>query len=269
MYFGVTAGTIMDGFPGTVAIGTTPPTAGVSAVPFPGSAIPLSGGFSNGGTAGGQIGYNWQLNSFVRGAEGDIKYDSVSRSTTLVGPPTQVVPGPFVPGDSFVARQNWDASIRARLGFTWGAALIYATAGYAFTDVSLRSQFIVSNGFPGSSASQDKSLSGPTGGGGIEFRLSPSLSLGAEYRYTGYGSTGFGLGNIATLGFPPAGPFAVAPVSGRMSLNEHAILAKLNYHFCAPPTARSGARLHRVLRLGSRQHHPRRRGDRPAGGRCL
>jgi opacity protein-like surface antigen len=233
-YAGANAGAAFGAFPGTITVGPTPATPGVPGTPAPGGAVGLRSGYSNGITGGGQAGFNWQTGNWLLGAEGDFKGDGLSRSTGLAGPPTQTLPFPFVPGDSFTARQNWDASIRGRLGFVWNGALLYATGGYAFSEVKLSTAFITTGIFPSSIASQTKTLSGPTVGGGVEFWITPQLSLGAEYRYTDYGSSTYSLGKLST--FAGAGPtFAFAPVSGRVGLREDAVLAKINFHFNVPP----------------------------------
>ena len=81
--------------------------------------------------------------------------------------------------------------MRGRLGYAFDRALLYATGGIAFADASIQSNFVpVTAGavnFPGSRASDSTVLVGPTVGGGLEYALTPNISLAAEYRYTDYG----------------------------------------------------------------------------------
>ena len=78
------------------------------------------------------------------------------------------------------ANLNGDSSnlftVRGRLGYDFGRAMIYGTAGWG------RESFSVPNETPGQS-SLDKSMSGLVVGGGIEAWLTPRLSLRGEYLY--------------------------------------------------------------------------------------
>jgi outer membrane protein OmpA-like peptidoglycan-associated protein len=188
-------------------------------------------------TGGGQAGYNWQLNNWVFGVEGDFRGGGPSGSTTLGGVPN----APFAAGDSFRASSDWNASARGRIGYAFDRALLYATGGVAFADASMQANFVpVTAGavnFPGSRASDSTVLIGPTVGGGVEYAVSPNISVGAEYRYTDYGHDHLNLGRLATAAGAggAAGTFATAPVTGNVSLHEHSLLAKVNYRFNVPP----------------------------------
>ncbi|HYM72801.1 MAG TPA: OmpA family protein, partial [Stellaceae bacterium] len=137
---------------------------------------------------------------------------------------------------------SWNASARGRVGYAFHRALLYATGGIAFADASMKATFVptTSGGvpFPGSTASDSTVLIGPTVGAGVEYALTPNISLGAEYRFTDYGHDRVNLGRVATAAGPgatAAGPFATAPATGNVSLSEHTLLAKINYRFGAPP----------------------------------
>src|SRR5215475_5821785 len=76
------------------------------------------------GTAGGQIGYNWQSRAMVIGLEADINWASVSASKTVA----------LNDGDhDGTARFKLDAfaTLRARMGLAYENALVYVTAGPA------------------------------------------------------------------------------------------------------------------------------------------
>jgi outer membrane protein OmpA-like peptidoglycan-associated protein len=222
----------------------------VAVAPTPAGAVPgspavagstISRGIHNDTiTGGGQAGYNWQLNNWVFGVEGDFRGGGPSGTSTI----TAVAPGTanFAVGDGFHASSDWNASARGRIGYAFDRALLYATGGIAFADANMSANFVpVTAGgtpFPGSRASDSTVLIGPTVGGGLEYALTPNVSVGAEYRYTDYGHSRLNLGRLATAAGPGAGaggPFATAPVSGNVGLREQAILAKINYRFGAPP----------------------------------
>jgi outer membrane immunogenic protein len=98
-----------------------------------------------------QLGYNWQINSFVIGAEGDVSWLGNSGRdnfdyTTVTGP-TIVQPTPgngnnAVPGSvtTIVNNYRWGGNnqtdvigtVRLRAGVAFNRALIYVTGGVAF-----------------------------------------------------------------------------------------------------------------------------------------
>ena len=215
----------MGPFPSSVSVAPTP-SAGI-----PGSTVGLSNHSNTAITGGGQAGYNFQFNNIVLGVEGDIKGGGPSTKTTVGGVPTGF-PN-FAAGDNFRASSSWNASVRGRVGYAVNQWLIYGTGGIAFADANLKANFVptTSGGvaLAGSTASSSQTLIGPTVGGGVEYAVSPNISVGAEYRYTDYGSANVGLGSVTTA----AG--ATAPATGRIGLQDNAVLLKVNYRFGAPP----------------------------------
>jgi outer membrane protein OmpA-like peptidoglycan-associated protein len=237
-YLGGQGGGDWAKFPGAVGVGTTPITAGVNPAPIPGGFVPLSshvGGGSSAFTGGAQIGYNWQFPSnWMLGVELDGRAAGTAVTTTLGVSPPNAPPFPFVATDRFKASQTWNGSGRVRLGYAVGSVLPYVTAGVAFGDVNLNSTFIPVGVFPASTASRSSTLVGWTAGAGLEVSLTPAWSLGAEYRYADYGNTRVSLGQLATV-TNGAGLFGMAPVSARVGVQSHTVVAKINYHFGAPP----------------------------------
>src|SRR6266446_3880424 len=80
-----------------------------------------------GGFGGGQIGYNYQMNNFVLGIEGDGAWADISQSFD---------------GANF--KFDALASLRGRLGVAFGNALLYGTAGggWAHSKLSLSDPFV-------------------------------------------------------------------------------------------------------------------------------
>ena len=70
---------------------------------------------------------------------------------------------------------DWQGSIRARAGFAFDRALIYATGGFAFAGLS-----------DGIGASDDDTLTGWTLGAGVEYAFTNNLTTRLEYRYTSF-----------------------------------------------------------------------------------
>jgi outer membrane immunogenic protein len=115
------------------------------------------GGFAG----GGQIGYNHQIGSFVLGAEADIQYADIGGDNDFDG----ILNGDD--GDD----ESWFGTVRARAGVAFDRALVYATGGLAYGEVS--------NGF---SSSDDVSV-GWTIGGGVEYAFTPNLTAKVEGLY--------------------------------------------------------------------------------------
>ena len=117
-------------------------------------------GSVRGGSLGGTVGYNQQIQNFVIGAEGDLAAANVQGST-----------------GSNSAKVNSIGTLRARAGFAADRALVYATGGYA------GGQTKVTNGTDGS-----KWLNGYAIGGGLEYAFTNNISAKAEYLYMNLGS---------------------------------------------------------------------------------
>lgn len=121
----------------------------------------------NGVLGGAHVGYNFQMNQFVAGLEGDVEGTGISRK--------------FSPGGVLYSTQiPVQGSIRGRLGVALDRVLLYATGGAAFAgfDTSY-------TGFGYNASSQSRA--GWTVGGGIEYAVTDNWSVRAEYRYADFG----------------------------------------------------------------------------------
>ncbi|TPQ52793.1 hypothetical protein C2U72_01330 [Prosthecomicrobium hirschii] len=123
--------------------------------------------------AGGTVGYNWQVKSFVLGAEADLSYSGFDKKSTM-----------YYGGVLLQSKMNWFATTRLRAGVTLDNVLIYATGGAVLANVEHTSEW---NTFAycGKTKSYvscvDKSQLGATFGGGIEAMLFSNVSFKAEY----------------------------------------------------------------------------------------
>ncbi|HEU0217379.1 MAG TPA: hypothetical protein VFQ90_12015, partial [Stellaceae bacterium] len=162
-YAGVALGADWGKLHGNVAVAGTPAGAVSGSPAIPGSVFSLHNNSDATVTGGGQIGYNYQFpNNIVIGAEGDLRGGGPS-STTRVG--TTGLAN-FVPGDRFNASSDFNASIRGKVGYAWGPALIYATGGVAFADANMTATYAPSTvggvSVPGKTVSDSALLIGPT-----------------------------------------------------------------------------------------------------------
>ena len=142
-------------------------------------------------TAGGLLGYNYQIDQIVLGVEADINYlgfsDSNKRtflgSGTIDGNPVDTITGK----SNFEA--DWFGTIRGRLGYAFDNVLIYGTGGLAYGHMSADGKVTASNlgttvgTFKGST---DSTNWGWTVGGGAEYGID-QWSLGVEYLYVDLG----------------------------------------------------------------------------------
>ena len=58
-------------------------------------------------------------------------------------------PIPFVTGDQFGLRSDWQASVRGRVGYAMDRTLFYVTGGVAFTELQSYTNWIPFIDFPG------------------------------------------------------------------------------------------------------------------------
>jgi outer membrane immunogenic protein len=135
---------------------------------FPG----YSGSWGNDGVIGGaHIGYNYQINQFVLGAEASFDLLSVQGHESNI---TTFSPNVFNGG----SYHNYLISLDGRLGYAVKNYLIYAIGGYAFTSNNSALTF---NGIQVGSVSN--TVNGYDIGGGVEYALTNQWSVRAEYRY--------------------------------------------------------------------------------------
>jgi outer membrane immunogenic protein len=169
---------------------------------------------------GGQIGYNWQSGPWVFGIEGDFQGTNLKREFVCCGP---LAPALFFsPGDAVSVKNDWQASVRGRLGYAWDRFMVYATGGVAFANIKVSVALVPTPGFPGLVASDSDTLTGWTVGGGIEYGLWTNWTIGAEYRFSHFDSADFNHGNF---------PLTTFPLRSSFDLETHEVTARLNYRF--------------------------------------
>ncbi|MFC4172895.1 outer membrane protein [Microvirga sp. GCM10011540] len=130
---------------------------------------------SDGGfVGGGQIGYNYQVGSFVFGVETDIQYADIGGSNDAF------VDGVYV-GDR--SGDAWFGTVRARAGVAFDRALIYVTGGLAYGDIGRGSSTYVDPVFGVVYGSNDDVSTGWTLGGGVEYAFTNNLTAKVEGLY--------------------------------------------------------------------------------------
>ncbi|MDB5593172.1 MAG: porin family protein [Hyphomicrobiales bacterium] len=134
---------------------------------------------TNGGTFGAFAGYNHQFsNNVVAGLESDVNWANVSGGSTDSS------------GIAYSNKMNWFGSVRGRLGYAIGRALVFATGGVAFAGVDH-----TINDTPGTTTgliSFHDTQSGWTAGAGAEYAITDNLIARAEYRYYDFSGKTYG-----------------------------------------------------------------------------
>lgn len=126
---------------------------------------------TTGGAFGGQVGFNYQWNQFVLGAEIDGDWLHLKASAPC-----------FNPAFTCNTELNNQFSARGRLGFAFDRFLVYGTGGVAWATFN-GSTVLGATTFPDSSR-----RSGWIAGGGVEYAVWDHLIIGAEYLHADYGS---------------------------------------------------------------------------------
>jgi outer membrane immunogenic protein len=180
----------------------------------PGGFVPFTIGSGrnnfNGPVFGGQLGYNYQAGNWVFGVEGDVDGANI-RNSDNSGAVAVSVPGIGLFGSGFLTvKQEWLASVRGRLGYSWGPGMIYVTGGGAWTGVQANGGATLITGET-ATLSNSTTLFGWVVGAGYEWMFAPNWALRAEYLGYGFRNNN----NTPTLTFPIAG-VTLAGNTGRL-----------------------------------------------------
>ncbi|MDX7950079.1 outer membrane beta-barrel protein [Lichenihabitans sp. Uapishka_5] len=147
---------------------------------------------------GGQAGYNWQNGTFVYGVETDIDYinlgGSGSTSTSSTNFNSATLTTRREDGDGFLG------TLRGRLGYAgFDRTLLYVTGGLAYGDFGSRytgATFTNAQGLTtatyGVSGNDDVRV-GWTIGAGLEYAITPNISVKGEYLYADLGRKNYTL----------------------------------------------------------------------------
>jgi outer membrane immunogenic protein len=203
----------------------------INFVPNPFSMLPGGGAHDTSFMGGGQAGYNWQVNKWVFGVEGDVDATRLRASLTRnAGDFTGAPPGFFgTVAATSIFSSDWMASLRGRVGITSGRALFYGTAGVAFADSSVNTGYVYTppaNAIPAfiqpgpTGARSSQTLVGWTAGVGGEWMFNNNVSVGAEYRHSDFGTHSY------LLGVDAAG----TAVFGNVKYTADQVTVRANWH---------------------------------------
>ncbi|ARN83889.1 TonB-dependent siderophore receptor [Methylocystis bryophila] len=198
--------------------------------PLGASALPGGGSFSNlvylpggndntaktaGVVGGGQLGYNFQIDRAIIGAEADIQGATIASGHN--GAYLSVLASPFIGGSVLAPLAGgapvgnvgvpWFGTLRGRAGWLLNPTLaLYGTGGFAYSGLQV--------------AGYSTTASGWTVGTGGEWMFAPNWSAKLEYLYiNATSSSNGGLGAFSGVG------------SSRLSPAINVVRTGLNYHF--------------------------------------
>ncbi|KQN22166.1 outer membrane protein [Sphingomonas sp. Leaf30] len=148
----------------------------------------------------GRVGIDTQRGNIAVGVVGEFGKSEITDSVTAFS----TTPASYVMTRSV----DWEASIRGRAGYAVNTTLFYGTfgAGYAKID----RDFYSTNTGNAYQQSGKRQQFGILGGGGIEQKVTPNISVGMEYMFHQYQDDDFRV--RVTQGTQPAtNPFVLAP----------------------------------------------------------
>jgi len=142
-------------------------------------------GTQTGGLVGLTAGYNYQSGPLVAGIEADIDFAGIAGSS--------------IPKFATFTSGNVSSvgTLRGRFGYAVDHALFYVTGGYA--GANMRGSLVDTSTNPNLLFSQSNYLNGFVLGLGMEFAVTPNISVKAEYLYSYYGSANYFGGTLDSV----------------------------------------------------------------------
>ncbi|MBR0894124.1 porin family protein [Bradyrhizobium tropiciagri] len=156
--------------------------------------VPVSNSNQAGVTAGGLVGYNYQVDRVVLGVEADFNYVDLRSSRN--GSTTAAFPGGVTGSFNLqnTSKVDWFGTVRGRIGFVpTERLLIYATGGLAYGEVktNIADSSAFSTGLSRLWLGDNSDVRvGWTAGGGVEYAFTNNWTLRGEYLYVDLGTSG-------------------------------------------------------------------------------
>jgi outer membrane immunogenic protein len=169
---------------------------------------------TSGGVAGGQLGYRWEMNSWVFGLEAQGDWAGLSGSNASV----------LVPGDLNRSRMDAFGLFTGQIGYAWNTTLLYLKGGAAV--VADRNDILAGGAVVATTPGDNRW--GGTVGAGVEYSFAPSWSVAVEYDHLFIGN------NLSTFTTPAGTIFGTDRIHGDADL----VTARINYRFGGPVIAK-------------------------------
>jgi outer membrane immunogenic protein len=146
-------------------------------------------------TASAKAGYNWQVQSWILGVEGDIGSLHFRRSTSFTGNPDVPGCGICFQSHSYNVSSDWVATFRPRVGYAVDKWMVYGTGGLAVGNLGFSNAYSENSGFNplgtvriGTAAgAASATLTGWAAGAGTEYAVTKNWLLSLEYVHVDLG----------------------------------------------------------------------------------
>jgi outer membrane immunogenic protein len=175
--------------------------------------------------AGGVIGYNQQFGKFVVGVDADFnpRIAGHGQTATFALPTLGVYPSIATVGETW----NWGSTIDGRAGYlVTPSLLLYVRGGLALVQtpghITTANLALLSSGYGTSGAV----YSGWNVGGGVEYKLTPSISTKVQYTHIDVGSHTMSLSGLA---WDAAGQQETQLYIGRIHPREDVVTVGVNF----------------------------------------
>ena len=167
---------------------------------------------------GGELGFNYQIGTFVIGIDGDFDWSGNNPNATG----NQVFIPAIAQQFQIVSTNKWVATAAARFGFAVGHVLLYSKAGGGWVG---NSGLVVNDLTTGASIGGFNSgaNAGWLVGGGVEWAVTDNWTVKLEYDYLGLKGQSFVI--------PPTSPFLVGDTFANSPHNLQMAKVGVNYLF--------------------------------------
>ena len=126
---------------------------------------------------GGQLGYNFQFNNIVVGIEGEVG-KGLFKDSVVANDPTYLTPNTHLSDNVFGLGTG-------RIGYSFGPTMVYAKGGVGFVQVNYQ----WSDPRYAAWAGNAKTTYGGVYGAGVEYQISPLVSVKLEYMRLAFSDT--------------------------------------------------------------------------------
>ena len=130
--------------------------------------VPIWNKTSSGFIGGGQLGYNYQIDRLVLGAEANFDWTSIGKTATIANLQGSV-------------ETRWVSTVAGRAGFAADNWLFFGKGGWAWADYSAKLTDLTTN----QSIERSKTSTGWVAGGGVEYGFNRNWTVKVEYDYIG------------------------------------------------------------------------------------
>lgn len=177
--------------------------------------------------AGLDIGYDYHAGNLRIGLAADISSMNKSKTATTTATYPCCSPNTFTITQT--VKPLWMTTVRARLGYDMGGAMIYATGGWAGQRVRYSAQFTDTYATANEAATGSKFRSGWVVGGGADIAMGGGWSIQPEYLHADFGTWSIPGGTLTTAS--PAATYPDNPFTHTIRLRSDIARVGLHYHF--------------------------------------